>query len=343
MAPSRRELPQHLQHESFAPHDLRTLGVSIERLRRADIEHPFHGVSAHRVDLSDLVQRAVALTRRRDMPPFAFSHLTAAHLLGLPLPLHAARVDLQITVAHPARAPRLARVDAHAFRHPPKAVRYARVVAASSGEVHMLPVLRDDWLIASLATQLTLDDLVAVVDAVQYRASSQHGASDEFWAAQQPSSAGTARNLDLAGALTPGRRGSTLARRALALSNAGARSRPETLLRLLIQRAGFPEPVVGHAIFGTSWKATPDLAWPAYAVLLEYEGDHHRTNARQFRHDIRRFERYLDRGWSASRVTRQDLFEHTAELVTRVENRLRRAGWAPARSWRSRPVPPFRP
>jgi len=325
VTPARRYLPLPLQHDSFAPADLRAHSTSIERSRRADIEHPFHGVSAHGVDLHDLVVRAAALTRRHGMPTFAFSHVTAAQLRGLPLPRHIRRDDLQITVAHPARASRLFGVDAHAFRHPPQAVAHALFVAPSSRELHLLPVLRDDWLIASLGTELECDDLVAIADALRRRAASE------------------GRTLELTRALAPGRRGAQRVRRAVALSREGVRSRPETLLRLLVARAGFPDPVVGHTIAAAGWKATPDLAWPSYSVLLEYEGDQHRTDARQFRHDIRRFERYVDRGWSALRVTRSDLFEDTAELIDRVENRLRRAGWAPPRSWRSRPVHPFRP
>jgi len=389
MTPRRRDLPLPLQNASFAPHDLRARGRSAERARRADIDHPFHGVSSHGIDLSDRVERAQALTQRRDMPPFAFSHLTGAMLLGLPLPSFVERGALQrnalqITVAHPARAPRLAGVDAHAFRHPPRAVRHVRLVAAGSGELHMLPLLCDDWLAVSLATQLGLDDLVAIFDALRYRASADHDSSARWASAGNEATAAAATageaageaaiaagrmltadprsaddgvgqvsaasrlanpfdRLDFTEAFTPGRRGASRARQAFALSRAGVRSRPETLLRLLITRAGLPEPVVGHTIAEAGWAATPDLAWPAYSVLLEYEGDHHRTSARQFRHDIRRFERYADCGWSALRVTKHDLFSETSEVIARAESRLRRSGWAPPRAWRPRPVPPFRP
>lgn len=385
MTPRRRDLPLPLQNASFAPEDLRARGRSAERARRADIEHPFHGVSSHGIDLSDLVERARALTERRDMPPFAFSHLTGAMLLGLPLPSFVERGapqrnTLQITVAHPARAPRLAGVDAHAFRHPLRAVRYVGLIAADSGELHTLPLLRDDWLTVSLATQLGLDDLVAIFDALSYRASANHDSSARWASAGNgAAAAGAAESeaaiaagrmlaadprsaddgvgqvdaasrpanpfdrLDFTEAFTPGRRGASRARQALALSRAGVRSRPETLLRLLITRAGLPEPEVGHTIAEAGWAATPDLAWPAYSVLLEYEGDHHRTSARQFRHDIRRFERYADFGWSALRVTKHDLFIETSEVVARAVTRLRRSGWTPPRAWRPRPVPPFRP
>jgi len=41
-------------------------------------------------------------------------------------------------------------------------------------------------------------------------------------------------------------------------------------------------------------------------IALEYEGDHHRTDRRQFRRDIRRFEALADMGWLTIRVTAED-------------------------------------
>jgi len=39
-----------------------------------------------------------------------------------------------------------------------------------------------------------------------------------------------------------------------------------------------------------------DLAYPRFRVGIEYEGDHHR-DPRQFRSDVRRYERLSDIGW----------------------------------------------
>ncbi len=114
-------------------------------------------------------------------------------------------------------------------------------------------------------------------------------------------------------------------------------------MRLTISRAGLPTPTVGHTIEAQGWTATPDLAWPDFRVLVEYEGDHHRTDSRQFAHDLRRFERYRDSGWDAVRATKLDLFEHPNEFTHRVESRLRERGWRPRRGWRRRPVRPLLP
>ena len=133
--------------------------------------------------------------------------------------------------------------------------------------------------------------------------------------------------------------------RAAPLSRAGVRSRAETLLRLLIVQAGLPQPVVAHPVQSTGrsdeqWAAEADLAWPQFGVLLEYEGDVHRTSRRRFVSDVRRFERYADEGWRAMRATRTDLYEDPHELLSRIARRLREGGWRPPRRWRLREMKP---
>lgn len=194
----------------------------------------------------------------------------------------------------------------------------------------LIRVLRDELILLTLATQLTGDDLVAAVDAVRW--------------ARSGSEAPPAHPLDCRRVLAARRGGRGAARlaSALELSVDGARSRPETFLRLAVQRYDFPAPTVAHRVAFDGWVATPDLAWPELKVLVEYEGDHHRTSARQFRHDIRRFERYQDAGWSTVRATADDIFVNPMPLLLRVDRRLRAAGWVPPRRWTPRSVGAFR-
>jgi len=88
------------------------------------------------------------------------------------------------------------------------------------------------------------------------------------------------------------------------------------------------------------WAAEADLAWPQFGVLLEYEGDVHRTSRRRFVSDVRRCERYADEGWRAMRATRADLYDDPRELLSRVARRLRDGGWQPPRRWRLREMKP---
>ncbi len=320
-----RPLPLELLHDVASVARLGELGVSAERARRADVDRPYRGVVAAGFPLDDVVSRAVALSVRQGMPDFGFSHTTGAVLRQLPLPSTATHEVVHVTVRHPDRAPRLAGVMGHAYRMTSEAIELLPVVLATTGEQRFVPVLTEAWLFATLSSVLSVDDLVPVADALRTQ------------------SAAAGRSIDVSAVLAEGRPGSARAARAWALSVVGARSRPESLMRLTISRAGLPTPTVGHTIEAQGWTATPDLAWPDFRVLVEYEGDHHRTDARQFAHDLRRFERYRDSGWDAVRATKLDLFEHPNEFTHRVESRLRERGWRPRRGWRRRPVRPLLP
>lgn len=83
--------------------------------------------------------------------------------------------------------------------------------------------------------------------------------------------------------------GGRLARRAAALVRARVDSPPETRLRLCLVLAGLPEPVPNDPIL---WHdvvlGRPDLMYRGYLVCLEYEGDQHRSDTRQWNIDIGR-------------------------------------------------------
>ena len=179
------------------------------------------------------------------------------------------------------------------------------------------------------AAQLALPDVIALADAMLRRAMVE-GRPDPMRAALE---------------LGAGRPGHARLTRAAPLRRAGVRSRAETLLRLMIASAGLPEPVVGHPVQSTArspenWTAEADLAWRQFGVLVEYEGDVHRTSRRQFAIDVRRFDRYADEEWRAVRATRADVFGDPRELMSRLTRRLVDGGWRPPRRWRLRDVAP---
>jgi Protein of unknown function (DUF559) len=120
-----------------------------------------------------------------------------------------------------------------------------------------------------------------------------------------------------------GRRGIRRARGALTLVDAGAESPRETWLRLLLVRAGFPPPQTQIAACDEYGQvvAVLDMGWEDVKVAVEYDGDQHRSDRRQYTWDIRRFE-YLDRiGWIVIRVVAGD---HPADIVRRVRSALAR-------------------
>jgi very-short-patch-repair endonuclease len=104
-----------------------------------------------------------------------------------------------------------------------------------------------------------------------------------------------------------GRRGITRARIALPLVDAGAESPRETWLRLLLIRAGFPPPQTQIPIYEYgALIACLDMGWQEIKLAVEYDGDQHRTDRRQFNKDIRRAESLAESGWTVVRVTAED-------------------------------------
>jgi hypothetical protein len=123
-----------------------------------------------------------------------------------------------------------------------------------------------------------------------------------------------------------GRRGVRAARAALALVDGGAQSPKETWLRLLLMRAGFPRPQT-QIVVRNEWgwrEAYLDMGWEDVKVAVEYDGDQHRSDRRQYVKDIRRLEMLDQRyGWLVVRVVAED---HPDDVIRRVrEARARRA------------------
>ena len=110
-----------------------------------------------------------------------------------------------------------------------------------------------------------------------------------------------------------GSRGVRKARAAVELIRVGADSPPETRLRLALVRAGLPEPVLNHVVWGEdSWGGPgspvlwPDAAYPQWRIALQYEGAHH-NGEDQYLRDIRRADTAARSGWLEVRVSRLDL------------------------------------
>jgi very-short-patch-repair endonuclease len=106
-----------------------------------------------------------------------------------------------------------------------------------------------------------------------------------------------------------GHRNIRRARNALQLVDSGAESPRETWLRLLLIGAGYPRPQTQIPVYGEygDLVAVLDMGWEHIKVGVEYEGDHHRTDRRQFNRDIARFEALTELGWIIVRVTIEDV------------------------------------
>src|SRR5699024_11006868 len=92
----RTPLPGPLLDTSFPVGAAQKGGLSRSRLRANDLTTPFHGVRTHGLNLDSFVDRCRACQARMHSEQF-FSHTTAAHLLGLPLPRGLSVTELEVT------------------------------------------------------------------------------------------------------------------------------------------------------------------------------------------------------------------------------------------------------
>jgi hypothetical protein len=289
--PGSIDLPEELTRGPFTPADARAVGVGADVLRGRRFEALHHGVRTLTAAGRDLEQRCLALAAV--VPRAAFSHGTAAALLGLPLPSDLATDDcLHVTTPLGLRAPRRAAVSGHS--------------GDLGGLVQLLPsglrVVTAPACWAQLSAGLGLADLVAIGDAAVGR--------------------GLASLTQLARTVEDPRhrRGRCLRRRALPLLDGRSASPMESRLRVLMVLAGLPAPSVNRDVVEDGeWLACPDLSYPELKIAIEYEGDHHRSDRRQWRHDKARRRLLEDHGWLVIEVTADDVYLRPDLLVARIK------------------------
>jgi len=112
---------------------------------------------------------------------------------------------------------------------------------------------------------------------------------------------------------------------ALELHDRGAASPRETWLRLVLIRAGLPPPRTQIPVRSASGlQYYLDMGWEDLKVAVEYDGDQHRANRRQFVKDVRRLEELRELGWIVVRVLAENADRDTLERVRRArDSRLR--------------------
>jgi very-short-patch-repair endonuclease len=118
----------------------------------------------------------------------------------------------------------------------------------------------------------------------------------------------------------PGRPGIRRLRAALSQVRARTDSPMETVLRLALVSAGLPEPAVNYQILGHGGQvaAHGDLVYPEARLVVEYDGEQHRTDARQYHLDVDRLWRIRSLGWEVVRLNKSHLIGHASEAVRRV-------------------------
>jgi hypothetical protein len=178
-----------------------------------------------------------------------------------------------------------------------------------------LPVAEpaDAW--CQLGSSLSVRELVVVGDGLMRR--------------KDPLA--TLDDLQAAVARWGARRGAKRLRAALSMVRPRTDSVRETELRLDAAAAGLPEPEVNGLIRDELGRfvAWGDLVYRAQRVLLEYDGEQHRLDDRQFARDVQRLDDLARLGWRVIRVNKAHLGPARAAQLARVREALVARGWAP--------------
>lgn len=283
-------LPPQLP-ESFTTTDARDAGVARSRLSALDLAHPFHGARSRSVPVG--VHDLAAALRPLLSEQQRFSHVTAALLHGMRMPEGWRDRRLHVSGQNADRAMRRPGVVGHTTT--------LEVTPVSSPFGLPLSSPVDTW--AECAELMGTDDLIVMGDGL-LRRRGPACAIDELATAVRR---------------RRGRRGASRLRAALPHLRAGTDSARETMLRLLLTRAGLPEPLVnaelrdsaGHVI------AHGDLVWPDERLVVEYDGRQHAEDPAQFAIDIRRLDDIAAAGFRVIRVDR-DLMSSPTALAQRV-------------------------
>lgn len=280
---ARPVLPAELTAGPFTVARARAAGLRACDLRGRGLRRPTHSV---RVLDDPTTLRERTTTWAAALPAdAAFSHLTAAGLLGIPLPA-ALEADPLLDVMRASDLTPTRRRGCRGHR----GLEVRRVVHTGGLRVTSP---EDTWcdLGELVGHGLGVDDLVVAGDAVLGRC----GAGPE-----------PALREVLDARVRP--RGAVALTEALGLVRPGVRSPRETRARLMFVRAGFPEPEVNAVVTDGAggWILEGDLVWRAQRVIGEYQGEHHATRARRSA-DAHRGGLARDEGWTVLELWAEDL------------------------------------
>lgn len=255
-------------------------------------------------DADDLPRRCKAIQLMLD-DDAVFTHVTSAQLRGWWLP--DVLRDLPVIACTHAAAPHHDRRGVY--------VRRCALPDAHRRELDGVRIASPEWTIVELAEDLSLIDLVVLIDSALRLAD--------------------CTIESLARAVVPGRRGAKRLRRALVLADSRSESPWETVLRLVHTLSGITE-VEPQALITDETGAVvarADLRLGRSRRLPEYDGDVHRDRD-QHRRDLARdktvarvgFERY---GYTAVEIHRRaDRIVRDAEEALELEHDPQRVnGW----------------
>ncbi|MFC7400880.1 hypothetical protein [Citricoccus sp. GCM10030269] len=225
-------------------------------------------------------------------PSLVISHQTAAETWGIWLPSRMRTTRLHLSrVRGEGSMPRYLGAVGH-FVH--------KARDTDLRTIDDVRITSPEWTWTELASQgLTVHELVAAGDALLQRADGPPRPMGVL--GQNPlSSREILRELVERRRGVPGIRNLRIA---LELLRERVDSERESRLRTRLVDSGWPEPDVNPRLrFDDGWEALPDLAYRLWRIALQYEGEHHFSQAKQYRSDMNRDEQLRMRDWQTLRV-----------------------------------------
>lgn len=324
-----RLLPVSLGDE-FTARDALEAGVTRRRLRARDLISPFHGVrrtaallaERQEEDAADTDPYAAARNERRrvlnDARAYRLVQPEDSFVCGRSAAvIYAAPVsnpgNLEVGTIAPRRAPRGKNVSGRKIAQ--------HLVRTRMHDGVLLSDPASTW--AMLCRDLTERELVHVGDWMV------RIPRDQFGVLQPEQQLATIEDLRAAAHAGSRPPGTSRLRAAFESVRVGSASVLETDYRLDAAAAGLPEPsldeeirVDGH-LLGIS-----EIAYRRYRLVVETEGDHHRTDRKQWHRDIAKYRAYEAAGIQVIRLTSFDLRGERPAGIRLVAEALRRRGWA---------------
>ncbi len=279
-------IPLFLHPDDHDAYDLSSFAVT----SRGPVAAPHHGVREHpewrkTIEIPDWADEEWKSVHLRQLglqfirPDCAASHTSAAVLHGMAIPNEHLR-HIHVTSAIGVVPVRRRGVRGHS----------AEMLDVDTA--WDLRLVARDQTLRQIAGMLTVADMTVALDCLL---GGWHG---------EPSA--TVESLRAVAEAPVRYRGRATFLAALERAHPGVDSPRESSLRLLLVDHGLPEPVVHPPVFVQALGRVihPDLGYVEQKIAIEYEGEHHRTDARQWAIDIERRQAYESEGWRLIRVTK---------------------------------------
>ena len=312
----RRKLPDELNGFAFTTAEARERGVDRGRLRGSDVLNPHHGIhiaAASAID-DDIMARCERLIPALG-PGQWFSHRSAARIWGIPLqPAYSATEGLHV-LSVGTRVP----------------LRHAGVIGWVSADdsvqremFDLLPVVSPAEVWCQLAQRGAVvgGELIEhawLVAAADYLLTGKR--QPDGTRAEPPC---TVDDLEAAIARRGRGRGTAKLRLALADARSPVDSPYETRTRLGLIAHGLPEPQVQMRVETADGPRHADLGYRKEKLLIEYQGDEHRSSRKRWLSDLARVQLFQDAGYEVLLIGADDVDSDCSALAARVRRFLNR-------------------